>query len=259
MLQRHKTKLLKPSEFRQMCREMIEDRPISSDEKTLLDIIRKYSGGNPYVTISYSQIAPSDWKRVTNEIVEGIIRDYLSRDPVDYIRLRWFYRRLAQIGHQGAIEISLSQLSKLGPCLANVCGYLASVQSIDRSRWERIGAKLIRLLDSRDVKSNEFFRLSILSLFSRNEYINHFPRLASQFQNSDPYARREILLAAKRNGAIDWLREHKEYYGSMDPWQRLAFIFGASGFPKDERKYFLSRLDPDRPFETVLSKWARNA
>ena len=141
-LQRHKTKMLKPSEFRQMCREMIEDRPISSDEKTLLDIIRKYSGGDPYVTISYSQIAPSDWKKVTNEIVEGIIKEYLSKEPIDYIRLRWFYRRLAQIGHQGAIEISLSQLAKLGPCLANVCGYLASVQAIDPPRWKRIGAQL---------------------------------------------------------------------------------------------------------------------
>ena len=65
--------------------------------------------------------------------------------------------------------------------------------------------------------------------------------MASRFQVSDPYVRREIFLAAKKNNAIDWLREYKESFDSMDPWQRMAFIFGSADFPSDEKRYFINR------------------
>jgi hypothetical protein len=171
----------------------------------------------------------------------SFIREYIDKPEVDYIRLRWFYRRLSQIGHPGAIDLSLEELETLGPCFANICLYLASVQAIDADRWKGIGSRLLGLLESDEIKSNEFFRLSILSLFSRNAYINHFSVLASRFQVSDPYARREIFLAAKKNNAVDWLREHKESFESMDPWQRMAFIFCCADLPADEKKYFINR------------------
>jgi retron-type reverse transcriptase len=257
-LQRHKTRFFKPDQFQRLCNQMIEDRPISQDEDKLLKLIRQYSSDNPYKTVSYDEISPEDWKKITNEIIRGIIREYIDKPEVDYIRLRWFYRRLSQIGHPSAIDVSLEELEKLGPCFANICLYLASVQAIDADRWKEIGSRLLSLLESDEVRSNEFFRLSILSLFSRNAYINHFSVLASRFQASDPYARREIFLAAKKNNAVDWLREHKESFESMDPWQRMAFIFCCSDLPADEKKYFVNRWTFDRPFDSVLAKWAKS-
>lgn len=257
MLQRHKTKILAPHEFSALCRQMIEDRPISKDEADLLSVVRKYSGGDPYRTVSFSQISPQDLKSFDPSIVDRVVREYVSKNPIDFIRLRWFYRRLSQIGHPGAIEISLSEIERLGPCLANICSYLASVQGIEAGRWKTIGSSLLKLLDSDEVKSQEYFRLSILSLFSKNVYINHFPQLAGKFQASDQHARREILLSAKANGAYDWLREHKESFEAMDEWQRIAFLYCLSGFPADEKKYFVSRNTLDRPFEKILAKWAK--
>lgn len=257
MLQRHKTKIYSPSEFRELCRDMIEDRPIDRDEARLLGIIRKYTGGNPYQGISYNSISPDDWSQFSQEIVGKIIREYLSKDVVDYIRLRWFYRRLAQVGHPGAIDVSLENLDSLGPCFANICFYISSIQSIEPDRWKYIGGKLLVLLEAEEVKNNEFFRLSILSLFSRNEFINHFSHLAKVFGMSDSFARREIMLSAYQNKAFDWLREHKESFGNMDSWQKMAFIYCASALPKDEKKYFINRHAYYGPFEDVLSKWAK--
>jgi hypothetical protein len=221
-------------------------------------LIKRYSGGNPYKTVSYDEISPEDWKKITDEIIRGIIREYIDKDEVDYIRLRWFYRRLAQIGHPGAIDVSLDELDRLGSCFANICSYLASVQAIEADRWKEIGARLLTLLDSDEVRNNEYFRLSILSLFSRNAYIDHFAALVSRFQGSDPYVRREIFLAAKINNATDWLREHKESFQSMDPWQQMAFLYCCSRFPRDERRYFINRWTFDRPFDVVLAKWAKS-
>ncbi|MBC7075196.1 MAG: Retron-type reverse transcriptase [Syntrophomonadaceae bacterium] len=258
MLQRHKTKTYTVEEFRNLCSDMIEDRPISKEEDEILKLIRKYSGGNPYRTITYNEISDEDWKSVSDEIISNIIYEYINQEDVDYIRLRWFYRRLAQLGHPGAIEVSLREIAKLSPCFANICSYLGSVQSIDEERWKYIGERLLELLDSEDVVNNEFFRLSILSLFTKNRYINHFSRLVRRYPTSESFVQREILLAAYQNSAFDWLREHKENFQGMDPWQKMAFIYGCSGLPKDEKKYFINKLSLKRPFDIILAKWAKN-
>jgi len=257
-LQRHKTKFYDPSEFQLICAEMIEDRPINSDEKSLLALIKKYSGGNPYKTISYSQVSQADWAAISPESIRKVIEEYIAAKPVDYIRLRWFYRRLAQIGHPGAIEVSLEHLDFLGPCFANICFYLASVQSVPPKDWKRVGTKLLQLLRSPEVKSSEYFRLLVLSLFTRNEHINHFAKLHKLFSSSDAFIKREVILAARMNGALDWVRELKEVYPSMDPWQQRAMLFTVAGLAKDERKYFISRQNIVRPFEKSLAKWAKS-
>ena len=65
------------------------------------------------------------------------------------------------------------------------------------------------------------------------------------------------MLSAYQNKAFDWLREHKESFGNMDSWQKMAFIYCASALPKDEKKYFINRHAYYGPFEDVLSKWAK--
>ncbi|WP_138516521.1 RNA-directed DNA polymerase [Limnobacter alexandrii] len=256
-LQRHKTKFYEPSEFRRICAEMIEDRPINADERSLLKIIRKYSGGDPYKTISFAQVSPDDWASISEESIRTVIEDYISAEPVDYIRLRWFYRRLAQIGHPGAIKVSLENLDSLGPCFANICFYLSSVQSIPAKDWKQIGTKLLQLLKKPEVKTSEYFRLLIISSFTRNEHINHFDKLRAMFQSADAFIRREVILAARMNNAHDWVRELKEDFSSMDPWQRRAMLFAVTGLAKDERKFFLNRQVLQRPFEKALAKWAK--
>ena len=135
-LQRHKTKFMEPSDFATMCGTMVEDRPISEAEDTVLRLIRKYSGGNPYQTVYYNEISPEDWASLGEDSIRSVILDYIQCDPVDYVRLSWFYRRLTQIGHPGAIDVTFNEFDRLGPCLAAVCTYLASVQTIEAERWK---------------------------------------------------------------------------------------------------------------------------
>lgn len=258
MLQKHKTKLYNPDEFQTLCKDMIEDRPISREEDEILQVIKKYSEGDPYRTISYDEISREDWESITEDVINKIIYEYIDQDNVDYIRLRWFYRRLTQIGHPGAIDISLKEISRLGPCFANICTYLSSVQSIEGECWKDIGVRLLALLDSVEVQNSEYFRLSIVSLFTKNKSINHFEHIVRKYPTSEPFFRREILLAANQNDAFDWLREQKESYQNMDPWQKTAFLFGLSGFPKDEKKFFIRSLNLERPFEVTIAKWAKS-
>ena len=257
MLQQHKTRIFCAAEFREYCSQMIEDRPINDDEKEILDIVKQYSGNNPYATITFNKIAPEHWKAFSGDIISKIVNEYIQKDTIDYVRLRWFLRRLAQIGHHGALQTLTENINLLEPCLPSVCSYIASIQAIPPNEWKNIGDGLLTILESEFVSDTEFARLSILSLFSKNEYIDHFPKLAERFGAGDAYARREILLAARANLEADWLREHKESYNLMDPWQRMAFVYCTSILPKDERQFFLRRHEYSSPFEHHLMNWSK--
>nr|WP_281494027.1 RNA-directed DNA polymerase [Jannaschia sp. S6380] len=257
-LQRHKTRFMAPADFATLSNSMVEDRPINRNERRLLSLIKRYSGGNPYKTISYNSVSPEDWSKLRKSDIAGIISEYLDTVPTDFIRLRWFYRRLAQIGHPGAIEVSIERISELTPCLAGICNYLASVQSVEQEDWVGIGRNLLGLVTDDEFRENEYFRLSLLSLFSRNPTLNHISDLIGLFQHADPFIRREIILAARNGGGVDWLRELKDSFAQMDIWQRRAFIYSCSELPADEKKYFLGRFPQERAFDKVLAKWAKS-
>jgi len=236
---------------------MIEDRPISNQEDSVLKLINKYSHGDPYRLVFYGDISEEDWSSITDDIVRNIILEYLSSPTIEFDRLRWFYRRLTQIGHPGGIDVTLENIDKLTPCFANVCMYLGSVQKIPNEKWKEIGEHILQLLNTDIVQSSEYFRLLLLSLFTKNPYINHFASLIRAYPRSEPFVRREIILSAKQNQATDWLREQKENYINMESWQQMAYIYSVSKLPSDERKYFINRFSFLRPFMDILSKWAK--
>jgi len=257
MLQRHKTKIYSAGEFAALCSSMIEDRPISKQEDAVLKLINKYSNGDPYRVVFYGDVSEADWNSISDEIISGIISDYLSQPTIQFDRLRWFYRRLTQIGHPGGIDISLDNIDKLTPCFSNVCMYLGTVQKIPASKWAIIGERLLTLLNTDVLQNNEYFRLLLFSLFTKNQYINHFASLANEYQKSEAFLRREIVLSAKQNHAVDWLREQKENFLSMESWQQMAYIYSISDLPNEERKYFINRFNYQRPVMNILSKWAK--
>ena len=135
--------------------------------------------------------------------------------------------------------------------------YLGSVQKIPPEKWKAIGTNTLALLETDVVKTNEYFRLLLLSLFTRNEHINHFSSLIQTYAHSEAFVRREIILSAKQNSANDWLREQKENYINMEAWQQMAYIYSISRLPTEERSYFIRRLTYDRPLMTVLLKWSK--
>lgn len=257
MLQRHKTKIYSTADFLVLCADMIEDRPISSKENMVLKLINKYSEGDPYRLVFYGDISDEDWGNITDDIVSNIISEYLNNPTIEFDRLRWFYRRLTQIGHPGGINVTLSNIDKLTPCFANVCMYLGSVQKIPPEKWKEIGEHILTLLKTDTVQNSEYFRLLLLSLFTKNQHINHFAPLLHSYQHSEPFVRREIILSAKQNNAMDWLREQKESYINMESWQQMAYIFSISKLPGEERKYFINRFNYPHPIMDVISKWAK--
>lgn len=256
-LQRNKTKIYSSIDFKKLSENMIIDRPINEKEEKIISLINKYSSGNPYQFISLEDIEKEDWENISESDIEEIIFAYLDSDNIDFSRLRWFYRRLSQVGHPGAVEVSIDNIDKLTPCFANICLYLGNVQLIDNKKWKKIGTKLLKIFKLPIVQSNEYFRLLIMSVFTKNAQINHFAKIVKLYDVADPSLRREIILSAKQNNAVDWLRERKEKYENMENWERSAFIFGISKLPSDEKKFFLKDKIYENLYLKVLSHWAK--
>lgn len=255
--QTNKTHLFAPSAFQDFCKERITDRPINRHEKDLLELIAKYSHGDPYSMIEYSDVDESDWDSLSEAKITEILNAHLSAEDIDYVRLRWLYRRLAQIGHPVALEVSLNLIEQLGPCMASVCTYFASIQEASSIDWKEVGRRVLALLGHEEIKQSPYLKLSILSLFTRNTDLNHFSALASQFDISDSFAQREILLAAYKNRSIDWVRSFKNRFSGMEPWVARAFILCCSQFPADEKEFFLRTVPTTRPLEEALVQWAK--
>jgi len=105
MLQRHKTRIMNPVEFKNVYDGILENRTQFEDVDEIYEIIDKYSDGDPYATIGYLEMDDEDRESITEEIIERIIDEYLEEQSIDYSSLKWFYRRLSQIGHPGAMNV----------------------------------------------------------------------------------------------------------------------------------------------------------
>ena len=257
MLQRHKTRIYNYAEFKEIQDKKLSHQTVLEEESLIYDIVNRYSDGNPYTTISYEDISEEDRVHLSEQVMADIISSYLNQENIDYGGLRWFYKRLAQLGHPGAISFTLHSIDKLVPCFAQICIYFGSVQFKNQNEWKSVGVELLNLFENEYIAQSEYFRLLILSLFSRNSYINHFPLLAKRYNSLEAFGRREIILAAKTNDANDWLRELKETYQAMDIWQKSAFLFSMKAFPKDEKKFFISNISFSTAYETTIADWAK--
>jgi hypothetical protein len=257
-LQNAKTRILMAEEFRTLCAQMIEDRPINDLEQMMVDIIRKHSQGNPYRTILISELQENEIRAFSVEAVEKVLGDYLGGNPPDFVRLRWFLRRLAQVGHPAGVAFCLRAFDQLLPAISDICHYLISVNEARGDvSWPEVGELLLDALERPLVAANEYFQLSLLALFARVVQLDHLPRLIARYSTAPPVVRREILLAGEVAGASDWLREQKEHFNSMDPWSRRAFLFTTGRFPRDERRFFLNAVSDPDPLEKLLIKYAK--
>ena len=86
ILNKSKTLPLTQAKFQKLCAERIEDRPINDLEEKLLNIISKYSKGNPYKIVLLREVSPKDLAQFENEVIEKICGCNLSIDEKNNMR-----------------------------------------------------------------------------------------------------------------------------------------------------------------------------
>jgi hypothetical protein len=227
------------------------------ENQLIVEIIQRHSDGDPYRSIWLSELSDQEISKFRPDVAEKIILDYLSATEPDYIRLRWFIRRMAQVGHPAAVNVLLLEFPRLLPAMSEVCRYFISVSQGPDLDWEIIGEDLLKMFNNEIVKSNEYYQLSILSLFAAQQKLDNLAAVVRIYKSASPILRREIIICAARHGAVDWLRELKEEFGTMDPWNRRAFLYSVALLPREEKRFFLKYARSEGVLEELITDWAK--
>lgn len=239
-IQRHKTKIYTKEDFLQKCSDMLKDNPISELEEEMMGIINTYST-DPYALIGIDNIDEVDKEVFSEERIENILMDYLTENK-DYQGVKWFFRRLSNVGVDTAINVTIREIDNLMPAISEIALYFSSIAQESNIVLEDIGEKLLKLLDNPIIKSNEFLQITIFNLFANTDRFNHIARLVELYNNSSEYIKREIILAAYSAKQKSWIRELKQDYNGLGIWGQRALLIASELLPKDERKFFIQNV-----------------
>lgn len=236
-----KTTILASSDFSIKAESMIAENPISDDEAKLVQIIGSGESG-PYGQISLDDLSVEELDQLDDIDLEKIISEYLSMSPINYARIRWMYRRLAQLGDPRCVRFTLEHIAELTPALRDVSSYLASAEDLYEDDWSSLSSMILAFMNHPIVNQSEYLQLALISLYGRIPALDHIAELVRMYQQCSPGGRRKVILAAKAANASSWLQSLKVGYSNMDPWQRRALLAGASTFSSEERGHWFGLL-----------------
>lgn len=261
VIQKQKAKIYTKADYLRVCSRMLIDDPINGTEEEILKIISEHSEGDSYTTIKLSDLTPEDLEVLSYDNINNLLHEYLSTSSPKFSRLRWLYRRLAQVGIPHAVDFSINNMHKLIPAINDVCLYLVSASYYYEGDWKGIGTKVIDLLELPVIKTNEYFKIVLINLFVRNRKLNHLPKLLDIYRHTSESIKRKIVLTATQGSAKAWIRELKEDYERFDSWNKCAYIISTACLPKEERKFLLQsikgKLNNDSYLEEILIYWAK--
>jgi hypothetical protein len=256
-LNKQKTRVVSSEEFSEIAHSMLIDRPINERERKILDVISRHGHFDPYKSISLQILDEYELAYVKQEILEELFDIYLSQNEIDYPRIGWLLRRLAQIGAPGALTYVLRNIARLTPVLGDVAKYIMRASPNYTGDIKDIGSLLIEAIHFPIVQHSDYIQLVLIDLFARIPKLDNINRITSLYPSASTPIRREIILAAGAAKQGHWIRERKDDFDNGDPWLRRAIIAASPVMPGDESEHWLKRIRNTLTGpEKMVVKWA---
>ncbi len=182
----------------------------------------------------------------------------MQRENIDIQLTKFVLRRLSQLQDADVADEILTSIDNLYPVFTDVVNYLDNLKHLTGSQRVGIGKSVLNLMDNSVVSHLQYHRLHLLNLFASNATwgnVHEITQLLSQF--SDHFTRRKLILALGKAGQNYWFRRYKTDWQVFSPWERRAFLRGASSLENDERTNWYGsiqgRLDP---LEEAIVSWS---
>ena len=212
-----------------------------------------------YEDIEYDELDEEEKAYVDALNLEELLTEQLQCETVDIRLTKFILRRLTQLQSADSAEMILASIDKLYPVFVDVIAYLGNLKQITCSQRHEIGNRLLDLMDHSVASHLEYHRLHLLNLFASNPAWGNGERLIELLPKfSDHFTRRKLILALGKSEQDYWFRRYKTEWQQFSPWERRAFLHGASSLEGDERKNWYEsiqgRLDP---LEEAIVSWSR--
>ena len=261
-LQTHKLSILSADEFLEYANRIIAEMPHTSLERDIVEVIDRYTNGDRYRNINFAFLSEEDLNILSQQNLEKLLSSYLDQNEPDFTRIRWLFRRLAQVGVPGAVPLAVAKLEQFSPALADLASYLLSARLSYSGDWERLGDQVLHVLELPIIQQSEYLTVILLDLFTHIPYLNHVESILQRYKtpHSSMIRRKIVRMATNSKGGDHWLRPRKEeYLSTKDLWLKRAFIAGASAFGKAERVDWLEQVEKEgTDLEKFVARWARS-
>jgi Reverse transcriptase (RNA-dependent DNA polymerase) len=260
-LQQNKTRIVSAKVFRSYYLRENEKREIDTLSQKFFELLEEIGIEDTYGEIDYDALEPAYQKAIDQLNLQGILEEQIHEEEPDLSLLKFILRRLSQLGDAQAIELIVSSFDKFVPVVRETIDYMMSLSALTASEKKELGERLIEIYrdESSSASHLEYSRMYLLRPFAVDAKWNSDGQYVKLYNEAlDQFTRRELLLAMGRGNKDFWFRSRKQTLNELPPWQRTAFLLGASCLPADEYKHWIlgiyGKLDI---LERAVAQWAR--
>jgi hypothetical protein len=258
-LQQNKTKIVSTKVFKSHYLRENEKREIDTLSQQFFDLLEQIGIEDTYGEIDYDSLHPDFQKAIDQLNLYGILDEQIHENEPDLSLLKFILKRLSQLGDTEALDLIFDSFDKFVPVVRETIDYIMSLSALTAPEKTKLGEKLIKIYrdESSAASHLEYSRMYLLRPFAVDAEWNSDGQYVKLYNDSiDQFTRRELLLAMGRGKKDFWFRSRKQTLYELPPWQRTAFIYGASCLPADEYKHWIfgmsGKLDD---VERAVAQW----
>lgn len=257
-LQQEKTWILNSEEFQRRYCGTEDSTEINNLAERFDSFLKEIGVGGPYEEIDYADLDETQREMVNSLNLAELLRQQLSEPEVDQKMTRFLLRRLGQLGDASAASDILGSLDSFFTVLPDVINYFKRLAWPSEEARHDVGQKFLTLLSGSDVSKLEFHKAWIFDLFGVGEDWGINEQLVGLYPRTpDDISQRELILALAKARQDYWFRNRKDRVASLGPWEKRAFLAGASCLPSDEHEnWYRSQKQQIDVLERAVVSWA---
>ena len=240
-LNRMKTSIVPKDAFLDEAKKRGREAAPTTQEEALLEAIRAVTDSD-YDFATFEEIFEAAPEAVADETIEALLREQFSSARIDYPKLGWLLRRLAQVEAPGGVGYVLEHFEDFVPVIGATAQYLARAGAHWTGQWLDIGQKVLEHTANPIVEKSPYVQAVMLSLFAQRKELNHIEKLLRQFPNAPAPAKQAIILAAREAGSADWLHSLRNQANELDSWSRRAWVYATAILSPQQRAECLKAI-----------------
>ena len=254
-----KTKILPVEMFSKEYLHTGRDTELKHLSESFLDIVGALGLEFPYDDIEYDNLDDDEKASVDALNLQDLLSEQLHCGDIDIHLTRFILRRLSQLQDESVIDEILESMDTLYPVFTDVVTYLGNLKHLSESRRVEVGKKILDLMDNSVASHLEYHQLHLLNLFASSSAWGNVDKIQKLLRQSPGhFAKRKLILALGKSGQNYWFRQRKAEWQEFSPWERRAFLRGASCLEGDERRHWYNSVRPRLDeLESAIVSWSR--
>ena len=157
---------------------------------------------------------------------------------------RYLLRRATSLRTNVLSNSVFTNLPKLAPVFREVAKYVVSTKRASRAR----GNDLVDFLVQHPFGRLDYCRMWGIDLLCSVDEMATAAQLWMLAESAPQFQTRMMASVAKVTKNIDWVRERKEDWAALGPWDRRGLIYASSVLPDDERRPWLGVVEESSDF-----------